>query len=353
MNTIAKVFGILILIFIGIPLLVAMIWAAGMTRAATSEQFYSDLSRKVVKQLPDLVEKSFKAAQQPQSGGDPATRAWVNAIAKAQTSLPELLDKTGLRMWLEKEVAGTIEQVGQAMRGKVSPTSVSMDMRPLKNALVGPEFLDYLKQLLANLPPCDDQGIQAWKQRAASSRHGDPYPPCNPGTEALDQARTLIAARVAEIPDQQPMFHEGESLPAFDVTRTVNSFLWLFFLVPILFVAIGAVLAGGAGRGFVSWSGGSILIAGTISLLLAGLAGGLFVGLLQMDPGAFHVSGSDAWLWDSAAGRELAAQVSGMMGDFLEDLFSPVITFSWIVAGAGLVLVILSMLMGRRREESA
>jgi hypothetical protein len=273
-------------------------------------------------------------------------------MAKAQTPLPEMLDKSGIRAWMEKELAGTIEQVGRAMRGAVTPDRVSMDMRPLKKALSGPVFLGYLEQLLGKLPACDQQGIESWKQRAASSRLEDPYPPCNPGLESFDQARSLITARVAEIPDQKPMFPKGRSWPAFDVTTTVSAFLWLFFLVPILFIAIGSVLAGGARRGFVSWSGGSLLTGGLISLLLVGLAGGLLVSWIHFQPAGFQAGGPDAWIWETAAGRELAAQASSMLGDFLEDLFSPVVTYSWIVAGVGLVLVLLSWLFGRRRQES-
>ena len=352
MKTVAKIFGIFVLVLIGVPLLVAMIWAAGMTRAATSDQFYTDLSQKVIKRLPELMDKSFKAAQLPGAVKDSNSQAWVKAMTKAQTPLPELLDKTGIRVWLEKEVAGTIQQVGQAMRGKVAPASVSMDLRPLKQALTGPVFGDYLKQLLAQLPACDSQGIQAWKQRALSTSTHDPYPACNPGVETLNQARSYIAARVAEIPDQKPMFDEGQRLPAFDVTQTVSTFLWLFFLVPLLFIAIGSVMAGGAGRGFLTWCGGSILTGGLISLLLAGLAGGLFVPLLQLQPGGWQATGPDAWIWNTAAGQELATQITGMMGDFLEDLFSPVITYSWIATGTGLVLLILSLLIGRKSRES-
>jgi hypothetical protein len=263
-----------------------------------------------------------------------------------------MLERTGMRAWLDKEVAGGIQQVGKVMQDELSLDGVVIDMRPLKKALGGPVFREYLGQLLNGLPDCDRAGIEAWKQRASPPRRGDPLPGCNPGAQALDKAQLLIAAQIQEIPDQKRMFTDDRSLPAFDIVQTLSNFIWLFLMVPLLFIGIGAVLAGGAGPGFLRYCGGGILTAGLISLLLSALASGLIIPFLQDDPGSWQVSGPDAWIWNTAAGQELATQISGMMGDLFEDLFSPVVMYSWIVTGVGLVLVILSVLFGGRSRES-
>ncbi len=344
-----KFIGVLLLIALGIPLLIAAIFASGLTRAVTSPDFYGDLAGKVVKRMPEMIDKSFAAARQPGAVSDPDARAWIEAMSKAETSFSKMLELTGIQGWLQDEVAMKVARVGDVVAGKAQPGEIFLDMRPLKKALVSDEMGAYLNQVLAKLPECDAMGIEKWKQRAISKRHEKPLPACNPGKEVIEQRTQWMEAWLGQIPDQKPMF-EGRvtSEPVvLEALHWVDSAMWLLFLLPALFIAIGALLVRSDGRGFLGVSGGTILTGGAVSLLLSWLASGWMITAIGHNPERW-MTGAHARLFGSQAGRMFIKELSGTVGVFLNDLFSPVVTSALIVCGIGLGLIVLSYLLKDR-----
>ncbi len=347
-----KFIGVLLLILLGIPLLIGVIFASGLTRAATSPDFYSDLAGKVIRRMPEMIDKSFAAARQPGAVSDPNARAWIEAMAKAETSFPKMLELTGIQGWLQDEVALKVARVGEVVAGKAHPGEISLDMRPLKKALVSDEMGAYLNQVLAQLPDCDAAGIERWKQRAISQRHEKPLPACNPGAEVIDQRSQWMTAWLGQIPDQKPMFagHAVSEPVIFDALHWVNAAMWLLFLLPALFIAIGALLLRSDGRGFLNVSGGTILTGGIVSWLLSWLASGWLIAAVAQNPDRW-MTGADARLFGSQAGRMFIRELSGTVGVFLDDLFSPVVTSALVVCGIGMGMLVLSFLLKDRRPE--
>ena len=52
MDVVRKSIGVLIIIFIGIPVLFGVIWAVGVTRAVISPEFLSDLPQEIIQKIP-------------------------------------------------------------------------------------------------------------------------------------------------------------------------------------------------------------------------------------------------------------------------------------------------------------
>lgn len=347
-----KLVGALLCIVLGIPLVVGVTFAAGITGAVTDGTYMTRVSETAVERAPRMADDFFAAAREGDVIEDARERAWFQAMAETGTRPSEVMQQTGITAWLREHLAASMRDVDRVLRGEAPPGSVSLDMRPLKQALRSDEMRAWLLEVVAHLPACDQQGRQAW--RAQAGDHGGDWPACNPGVdEGTDQVQVaaLIAARVDEIPDQTPVF-EGDDFPvAFDVPRTLGGLAWLLFLAPALLIVLGAALAGNGSRGFLRWSGGSALLGGLLALAFSLIAGGLVMALVESDPAGWGL-GDQAAFWSSEAGRIAAEQVKDMMELFVGDLMSPVQRLALIVSGAGLGLLLLSWLAGRGRVEA-
>ena len=346
MRVVGKIFGFIVVVLIGMPVLFAITWASGLTSAALSEGFFDNMSRQVIERMPALIETGYAAFQEPGALERPDDRQWAAALGQVEPPLPKLLERTGLYSWLTEEVARTVRAVGEAVQGERAAESVTIDMRPLKQALVHPELLEYLRQVLAKLPPCDAAQAQRWREHAFSRRmDGDErLPPCHPGLEVTDRAEAVISAHTAAIPDTIRVFGEGET-PPFDVARTVHSVVWLLFLLPVLLIGGGSILGARDGRGILRWSGTATLVTALFSLLLAALASGWLLPYLPL-----HFQGDDA-MFTGEAGQKLARDVLSLLGGFLDDMFSPVRTGSGVVGLVGAALLGGSFLVKRERKD--
>ena len=349
-----KLIGALLCLVLGIPLIIGVTFAAGITGAVTDGTYMTRVSETAVERAPRMADDFFAAASEGDVIEDAQERAWVEAMAETGTRPSEVMQQTGITAWLREHLAASMRDVDRVLRGEAPPGSVSLDMRPLKQALRSDAMRAWLLEVVSRLPACDEQGLQAWRERAAAGDHDGDWPACNPGVdEGTDQVQVaaLIAARVDEIPDQTPVF-EGDDLPAaFDVPRTVGSLAWLLFLAPALLIVLGAALAGDGARGFLRWSGASVLLGGLLALAFSLVAGGLVMALVESDPASWG-RGDQAAFWSSDAGRIAAEQVKDMMELFVGDLMSPVQKLALIVGGAGLGLIVLSWLAGGGRREA-
>ena len=92
------------MIFIAMPLLFAIIWAVGITKAVSSPEFLSDIPQEVIAQVPDLVDEMLAAMQEEDFSTDENAREWLKAITETDTSPKELMEETGLLNWLQDEL---------------------------------------------------------------------------------------------------------------------------------------------------------------------------------------------------------------------------------------------------------
>ena len=336
--TFRKIAGALIVVLIGIPVLFGVTWAVGLVRASLSPEFLVDLPQAIIADIPRTADEIFRAVQDERIVADPETRAWFRAAAKTGTSPKDLLEKTGILAWMKGELSDSLRKLGEVLRGEAPVQQITIDMRPLKQALLHPEMDRFLEATLANLPPCNERDLKIWQDRASGFRRGD-LPACRPDSVAAKdiffRERKLAVDRM----DDSTQVLEGiEPFPfhRFGFSKSMTLLSYLLFLFPALIILIGVLIANRSGAGRLRWSGISVLAGSLPVLVLAfgikkfvlwGLHGGMFT---WRSPWAHDI---DAVVLD---------KLSWIPSRFFDVFFSPVIGVAAFVATAGIVLIALS-----------
>ena len=274
MDALRKSIGVLIIIFLGIPILVGTIWTVGLTKAVVTPEFLSDLPREIIEKIPDMVDEVLEEVDREDLVDDPNGRAWVKAVVEADTSFKELLGKTGLLDWMENELSGSLKQMGDMLRGEIPARTIVLNLRPLKQALRHEAIKEYLVDLLRNLPPCDDDQLEEWVEAAANPRDLEDLPACRPtDLESAAQAINFVQDHeIEDIPDEVNIFEHAPSFPrGLDVIQGVLSFTYLLFLIPVFFIVIASLIGGMTKSGFFRWMGISTLIGGILAFALSSL----------------------------------------------------------------------------------
>lgn len=339
MNVVRKIIGLLIIAFIGLPILFGMIWAVGLIKATVSPEFLTDLPRKIITEVPARADEIFKDAQSEANISEPNTRAWFQAASKAGITPSGLLDKTGLKDWLSGELSGSLEQVGRMLRGETRPRPIVIDMKPLKQALLSPEVESFLEATLNNLPPCDEQGLQKWQEVAAFGPGRRELPACRPAPE--DSKAGIAAARtklVGDIPDNVEILRNVQRFPflPLGLSRGITVLSFFLFLIPAAFIFLGAVIADSTPAGFLKWSGASIFIGGIPALLLA-------LAVKYFSPWGL-ANGAVTWgeHRTSELGELALSKLGGLPETIINQLFSPVVVVAVLVCVAGVILFAVS-----------
>ena len=201
MKAVRKIIGTLIIIFLGLPILFAVIWAVGLTKATVAPEFVSDLPREIITEVPDIADEIFKEAQNKYMITDENTRAWFQAAAEAGFTPREFLEKIGAPERLENELSQSLKEVGEILRGEIKPRTVVFDLRPLKESLLHEDIDLYLLEILKNLPPCDEEGMRRWQQASLRGLGQHSLPACQPD---LDIARSVLEYKRIEAVDDMP-----------------------------------------------------------------------------------------------------------------------------------------------------
>jgi len=339
MDATRKIIGICIIIFFGLPILFGVTWAVGIIRATTSPEFVSDLPQKIIADLPDAADQIFRAAQDERSITDPQTRAWFQAAAQTGISPKELLEKSGLMDWARGELTQALKQVGMVLRGERRPVPITLDLRPLKQALLSPEIDRFLESTFDHLPPCDEKGTRDWAEIAAGTRGLDNLPACRP---ALPDAREAVlsarAKSVGRMSDETEIFEGIHRFPGFpfSFSRSIMFVSVFLFLIPAAFIFVGALIADSSPRGFLRWSGGSILAGGIPTLLLALAAKHFSLWAIR--------EGAVSWntRWTSDLEFLVFDKLQLIPEAVIQQLLSPVVMAAVIVCVVGVVLLALS-----------
>ena len=338
MNPARKIIGLFLIVFIGLPVLFAIIWVAGLTRAVISPAFVSEVPQKIIAALPDITDEVMAAGRNPDVVRDPRARVWFEAAAKVGTTPRELLTRTGLLGWMQGELTRALTDVGDILRGKREPGPVTIDMRPLKKALQSPEIDDYLLSVLKNLPPCDQAGLQQWARAAEEGIDQADLPACQPDLAQAQAALKLRQGRVAsDIRDEIPIF-EDVHFPRMGVTAVATTVVYSLFLIPAFFILIGSAIAARSRESFFKWSGASVLTGGLLALIAAGLARNSAALITRY---AHWTQGSE---WSTGLGPLVLEKTRWAASLVLQQLFSPVLSVAGAVCAVGLILFALSFM---------
>ena len=355
MYTARRLVGALIIILLGVPLLCAIIWAVGFTQAAVSPEMISELPQSIATEVPRLADDSLAAAA-AESGIKENTRAWLKAVADARISVTDLLMETGVTPWMKTEMTESFREVASMLRGESEPRPVFLNLRPLKLAFQHPAVERSLNQVLDKLPPCDAGQLETWQRFAANPGGDVDLPACRLDPAAVSAAMQAARLRmVGDIPDEIKLFQtDGIRFfsPRFSPFRknihgAVVAVAYFLFVIPGIFILLGALLAAKSKSSFFRWSGISTLIGGLISLGFATLLGRAASWAIGFAPYHGHVSGH--WSKLSPLFVEHLESLFSVIGKFF---FSPVVAVSEAVCVIGLILVALSFALTTNRQIS-
>lgn len=336
MRPIRKILGFLIIIFIGLPLLFAIIWAVGITKAAVSPEFVTELPQEIIAEFPDTVDEIFEEAQREDVIEDKNTRAWFKAAAQVGTTPQELMRETGLLDWMENELSDTLEEMGDVLRGESRVRPRTLDLRPLKQALTSDAIDSYIMEILGQFPPCDEEGVRLWQQ--VITRDGDwwDFPACRPDLSVVEWALSnKKALLIDDIDDEVEIFEDVHFWP-FGISRTVILVSYGLFLLPLLFIFLGSVIAATSPASFCRWFGISTFLGSLPVLIIALFARNVGTWAMNWMPYARSEGWSTGF---EALVVEKTAWIQYAVFDFL---FSPVINLAVICCIIGILVIILS-----------
>jgi hypothetical protein len=339
MHIARRLIGLLLIVFLGLPTLFGIIWAAGMIKASVSAEFLTDLPREIIADIPGKADEIFRDAQDERIIADDNTRAWFQAAAKTGISPRDLMEKTGLLEWLDGELSDSFRQIGRVLRGERRPRPITIDLRPLQAALLHPEVDRFLEETLKNLPPCDERGQMLWGELAIGEIRRHQIPACQPD---LETAKTVLAeARrrtVAEMDDRVEVFEGVRSFPLlpFGISGTITFLSYFLFLIPAAFIFLGALVAASSPASFLRWSGVSVLVGGIPTLILALATKFFSLWAIKAAPFFEHD------YWASELGDLVLNKLGWIPERIVNQLFSPVVWIAAIVCVVGVVLYALS-----------
>jgi hypothetical protein len=344
MTAARKIIALLIIIFVGLPILFGVIWVVGLTKASVSSEFISDLPREIIDEIPEITEEIFQEAQDEKVIRDDNTRAWFEAAARAGVTPKQLMEEIGLLDWLENELSESFEQVGEVLRGERRPRPITLDLRPLKDILLSGEIDRYLLRVLENLPPCDEEENSAWFQIARKGLDHRELPACRPDLEIAREALTewRIDA-VDEMDNEIEIFEDVHFLP-FGISRTITVLSYSLFVIPAIFIFIGALIAATSPASFFRWSGISIFLGALPALLLSFFAKHVSLWALSFAPYSYQDS------WSSELNDLILEKTSWIPMRIIDQLFSPVISVAAIVCVIGIVLFVISLMVRGRSQ---
>jgi hypothetical protein len=338
MNAVRKIIGLLIILFIGIPVLFGIIVAVGMTQAVVSPEFYDKMPKEIIARVPDLADDIVYASREDATL-DSNSRSWLQAMAAVSTKPHQVLASMGLLDWMEGELTRSLNQVGKILRGEAPLRPVRLDMRPLKQALQHDSFRQYLADVMAKLPPCTEGEARTWEEAARTANRSEDLPACRPAPEST----SLLAERISrdaarDIPDDVDLFQiEGNFSRRMDmdIAKAITSVTSLLFLIPALFIALGALIAARSRNSFLRWFGASTGIGGLLGLGFALLIK-RFIPLAIYST-EFHYGSTLNQLRGAACER--VGELVSILG---QHLLAPVVTVAEIVCVVGLVIFALS-----------
>lgn len=342
MDALRKSIGVLIIVFIGIPVLLGVIWAVGVTKAVVSTDFLSDLPQEIIEKVPDMIDEVLEEVDREDLVEDPNSRAWVRAVAQAKTSPKELLGKIGFLDWMENELSASLGLMGEMLRGEKPVRQIVLNLRPLKEALRHEAIKDYLIELLKSLPTCDQDQLEDWQAAALNPRDLEELPACRPADLDLETSAKAISfvreREIEDIPDEVILLENARAFPrGVNMLKTIVAFTYLLFLVPAFFIVLASVIGGTGKGGIFRWMGTATLVGGVIAYAFSSLLKNGVPWVVGIAPEAQGITPFE----------ELMVGKAGDIGMVVvERILSGVNSVAGVVCIIGVVLFALSYLLG-------
>jgi len=336
MKVLRALLALFIIAVFALPVLFGVIWTVGVTTAAVSPSFVSDLPQDIITEIPSLLDEIFDEARDERQISDPEVRAWFEAADRLGVSPRELLQQAGLQDWLENEVSKSLEDMGEMLRGERRARTIAIDLRPLKDSLRSGALEDYFLSLLANLPPCDAYGAEEWKDFFDYRDNWSRMPACRPdpvlAREYLERQRWEI---LEDMPDEVSLFDNVRMFPM-GISRTVSLLSYGLFILPLVLIFVAALIAACTPSGFFKWFGTTTFVGGLITL-----GSGAFI------QGATNFAWKfmpyvEAERWTHDLQELILAKTDWIFHRVLTQLFSPVISLAGAVCIVGLVFFVIS-----------
>lgn len=350
MLTVKRTIGAFIILFIAIPVLFAVIWAYGITKAVVSPEFISNLPQDLMAELPLLIEEVSADIETRWHGVDEDSRIWLKAFRENGTDLNRLLKESGLEDWIQSDVQSAFQEVGDILRGERTAGTVALDLRPLKAALKSPVIINEVAAIVSKLPPCSKVDDIWWTDRleqtlASEGEYNLKLMPCRPSNmDNLPAALSLYIEReIEEIPDSVEMLHVDRDLPrGLDFTRWLAQFMLLIFIVPAFFIFLGALIGSDSRPSFLRWIGVPTLAGAGLVFLLTSTVTRFLPSLIFYHPDfQFEIRGYEF----------LTAKFFTLFSSISQHLFQPVNKAAMIISVIGIVLIALSYSFNTSKEE--
>ena len=347
MRATRTIIGLLIIIFLALPILVGVIWTVGVTKAAVSPELISDLPREIIDEVPRYMDDIIRDAQDPAVIRDADTRTWFTAISRASLKPSDLLERSGISGWMEGELSRSLAEIGETLRGQRDPDPIFLDLRPLKEALRSGEIERYVEQVLEQLPACDEDGLNAWTALSErSSWDFEDLPSCHPDMDlAMSVMRAELTADVDDVPNEIEFF-EGVDFVPFGFSKAIVWLSYFLFLIPVGFLILGSLIGSSSAGSFCRWFGVSTFIGGMIPLGMSLFIGGIAQWAIRWAP---HFNREE---WTSELGLLVLDKIDWIPMMIVDKIFSPVAVVSGIVCIAGAFFFAISFLMGRKKIAS-
>ena len=359
MNGVRKVIALLIIIFIGVPVLISIIWGVGVTRAVVSPEFLSEMPQDVIARVPALLDETLEAIDREDVIRDEESRQWVHALTQIETSPRELLEKIGIMSWLRNELSRSLEDIGKILRGEIRPRPVILNMRPLKAALTHEGIEQYLMEIMEKLPPCTDDQVAKWVEEAVHEKpfEYDTPPACRPPdtAAAIKVLRQTWIKEVNEIPDEVDMlemddwdFHPHQGIKIAQIAVSLTYFL---FFIPAVILLLAAVIATSNGPKILRWIGIPTLIGGILAFGLSKFVGQAVQWGIDMGPVSYSYGDLNHAPF-SEVGEIFIEKMGSIILVVVDHLFSAVNSVAGVVCIVGIVLIAISYLIARESRES-
>ncbi len=340
MNTFRKIIGLLIILFLGLPLLFGIIWAVGITKAAVSPEFITEFPQEIIAEIPRMIDEVFEEGQKKSVISDPNTRAWFEAAAQVEISPRELMQRIGLEDWMNFELSKLLKDLNGILRGKRRMRTLVFDLRPLKDALVHEEFFLYIEEVLDKLPLCDEMGQRRWERFRGDDLDWFSRKACRPDRETIQSIFADMRDSIEyDIPDDITLFEDVRFFP-FGVSRIVTWLSYFLFLFPATFIFLAALIAATSPASFFRWSGISILVGGLFPLISSLFFKHIAHWALYIRPYS-HA-------WSTELQNLIIDKTEWIHLSLIDFLFSPVVQVAGVVCAVGIILFAISLIVSSR-----
>ncbi len=274
MKVFRKIVGFLIIFFIAIPILYSTIWISGVSLGILSKNFLIDMSTEIVKDIPEIADGVFEIIQKHGIIKDENTSIWIDAAVDVGKKPSNLLDELKLTSWAEEKFPEKINEIGNMIKGKkTSSDSIVLDLIPLKEAMESKSLDSYIYDLVASLPACSEEDILEIEDQIISGDNLDIYTDnfCMPPEEELHKELADIIIDAKPKVSDQIVLVQGKYFDnsTFNYIKLFYSWMFLLYIVSIILIFLGAVIADSSLRGFLRWSSIPIFTTSLFVLITA------------------------------------------------------------------------------------